>query len=97
MPETEVDKAVLEKVMDWVYEEKGGNFVRNLHPGTENGIWRIDGEPFVIYTKKVSPRPGTLAGTRPVQRYYVFCSDRHAQALEEAGILNFQEERERPE
>mgnify|MGYP001608259914 CR=1 FL=1 len=47
-PEREISEEQFRAVCDWVYDVKGGRFVRNLFPGPY-GIYEVNGEPLVIY------------------------------------------------
>ena len=90
MPEKEVSINQLRRVKDWIYDSKAAEFVNTLYPGVENGIWRVDGEPFVIYSRSTDIRDvrGEFEGFGP-PKYYVFCSDKHAVQLTELGIVDF--------
>lgn len=89
MPEKEISAEQLRAVRDWMYEVKGCRFVRNLYPGTENGVWNVDGEPVVIYSEdSVTTEPSFEVYKK---RINLLVSNNHARELEEAGIVDFQE------
>lgn len=91
MPEREITKIKqLKEVKDWIYDTKKGEFIRNLFPGLNNGVWKIDGEPMVIYTKDTEIRDqygNFISFGSP--KHFLLCSDKQARELDSLGIVDF--------
>ncbi len=85
MPEKEISKEQLETLYTWVISKRGN--LRGEHPNFPSNwnekIYEVDGEPLIINTSFRQPFLGDA--------YRVFCSGKHAQELEEAGIVSFSE------
>ena len=84
MPEKEISDQEREAVRDWISNTKrGGNSV--LVEGSQDHwvhITMVNGEPFVL----INHDEGVSKG-----KHELYISERHAQQLEEAGILTFSE------
>jgi hypothetical protein len=90
MPEREISDEQFRAISDWIYDVKGGSFVRRLQG--DDGVWKVDEEPIVIHGKDdpIYDEHGDFDRFGPSKKI-LFCSDKHAKELEEAGIVNFSE------
>ena len=61
--------------------------MRNLLPGIANGVWRVDGEPLVIYS--MDDVTVSANGLEPSSKRILLCSERLAEELERDGVLTF--------
>ena len=83
-----ITKEQLRSVENWVHGIKNGRaLIRpDVAPGEVRGsygttVYEVEGEPMVFFNK-VSKGDPQLIG-------WIFCSEKHAKELEQAGILNF--------
>ena len=82
MPDREITFDQSKEIVNWITKIKGGRLVvyiptfDNRIPGT--GVYEIEGEPLLLH--------GWI-GTRYQAR--ILSSDKHAQELEQAGIVDF--------
>ena len=91
MPERQITDKELEGVMDWVYDTKDGDHRADIYPGTENGVWIVDSEPLVIYSRERRGTPGSGVVRTGIIEHYLLCSDKQAKGLEAIGTIQFTE------
>ena len=92
-PEIKISEGQSKKIQEWIHsksrrgprewEWSGEIRLVMAEDSTSNSlgvVWNVGDEPIVIYTKDNS-----------TSEFNLLCSENHAKALEEAGIVNFSE------
>lgn len=93
-PEIEVTDEQTNSIFQWKLAVKREYDVPFLLEREDNHVqvYKVDGEPFVFYKRGAYRTGGAYIPAR--EKWTLFCSDKHAKELEEAGIVNFSEVKE---
>lgn len=95
-PEIDISFDRYNQITDWIYKVKRGKFVSDLGAplgaSRAAGIWEVDGEPIVVYNKiDLVPDQNKQNFGFGAERKILLCTDKQAQELEQAGIIELGE------
>jgi hypothetical protein len=82
-PEIEISNVQFEAILKWRKDKQGKFFSRN--------VFVVDGEPIILTKGTWFPVDGVDVERRAVIKNKVICSDKLAQELEQAGIIELAE------
>lgn len=90
MPDIEISLRQVDQVRDWIYQGRHKvGVIHDLHPGTNSGLYSVDGEPIAVTShQRENHRVKSEGISYSIETYMVLhCSNNHAAELQEAGIL----------
>ncbi|MBI2595899.1 hypothetical protein HYW46_04165 [Candidatus Daviesbacteria bacterium] len=88
MPEIEITEDKRKDLRSWA--DGAGKRLKNIDPNGGSLIWDIAGEPFVMHTRLLALYTSGRSFDCWAERYFVLCSDKHAETLEQAGIIELE-------